>query len=102
LTNHRQIRRYIGQSKLVKTGLGKFYWTAHPDTLQAILTKGPLSATQIFALDMRTNELQIFNSVTQAEKTLDIHHNYINKHLDRGVFVSQDGNRRYKFTSTMK
>lgn len=25
LTNFRQIRRYIGQNKLVKTGLGKFY-----------------------------------------------------------------------------
>ncbi|RZK34307.1 MAG: hypothetical protein EOO61_13805 [Hymenobacter sp.] len=85
-------------SKLVKTSLGSFYFTADLNTLQDISSRKPIESKPIVAVNLSTNTRYTYSSVTKAEKSLKIHHDFINKHLDRSIYVSQDG-RRFKFTS---
>lgn len=95
-----EIKRYIGTNYLVPTPKGSFYFDADLETLIAISTRLPLESKPLDVTDLNTGIVTTYKSVTQASKTLKIHHDFILKHMDmKSVFISKDGLRRYKFTS---
>lgn len=99
VVDYKRINRYIGMKKLTKTNLGTFYFTAHEETLKKLSAHKRHESKPVVVLDLNTNISQQYPSVTKASKALKLHHDYINKHLDRGVYMSLDGTRRFKFTS---
>ena len=65
---YRRISRYVGQSKLVKTDLGSFYFTADQETLDSMKDRKPIKSKPIIATDLSTGISKEFSSVTKVEK----------------------------------
>jgi hypothetical protein len=99
VVDYKRINRYVGMKKLIKTNLGTFYFTAHEETLKKISDRKPHESKPVLVLDLNTGISRQYPSVTKASKALKLHHDFINKHLDRGAYTSLDGTRRFKFTS---
>lgn len=77
------------------TGSNLFYLTAHPDSMSKFRSGRPATNT-VQIHDLQTNVVTAYPSVTVAERDTNIHHVFINKHLNKGVYQRDDG-RRYKF-----
>ena len=99
VVDYKRINRYVGMKKLIKTNLGTFYFTAHEETFKKISDRKPHESKPVLVLDLNTGISRQYPSVTKASKALKLHHDFINKHLDRGAYTSLDGTRRFKFTS---
>lgn len=95
-------QRYFGGKKVMtssslvdSTGSNLFYLTAHPDSMSKFRSGKPATNT-VQIHNLQTNVVTAYPSVTVAERDTNIHHEFINKHLNKGVYQRDDG-RRYKF-----
>nr|QVG61538.1 hypothetical protein [Rhizoctonia sp.] len=77
-----------------------FYLDATSETLKNITNNQPNVAKPVYAHNLVTNVVTFYTSVTEAKNKLNIHHDFINKHLDKDTeYISIDKTRKYKFTS---
>jgi hypothetical protein len=98
--DRKKIVRYIGTDFLIENKDQKFYLDATPETLNSISNNKPKVARSVYAHDLTTNIVTYFSSVTAAENRLNLHHDFINKHLDMDtVYISIDKTRKYKFST---
>lgn len=75
--------------------VGECYLAAHPDSMP-LFRKGVVAYLPVHVHDLQTNVITRYPSVTVVENILNIHHDFVNKHLNKGIYKRADG-RLYKF-----
>lgn len=90
-------KRNFGLKRVCRTANnGDCYLTCHPDSI-TLFRKGAPASLPVQVHDLQTNIITRYPSVTAAERDTNIHHDFINKHLNKGIYQREDS-RRYKFS----